>query len=240
VRSLIVNADDFGRSHGINQGVAIAHSRGIVTSASLMVRWPAAIEAADLARSLPRLSLGLHLDLSEWEYDQDRWVPVYEVVTGDPEEVEAEIRRQLSLFRSLVGRDPSHLDSHQHVHRAEPVRSLLSELSAELGVPLRSVTDGIEYRGDFYGRTAKSEPLPEALTPAAFHDVVRSLRSGTSELGCHPATEIDFASSYSRERLVELDVLCAPETRAALEIEDVELISFHEAARLGGRDRPDP
>lgn len=80
MRSLIVNADDFGRSHGINEGVAVAHSRGIVTSASLMVRWPAAVEATEIGRSMPALSVGLHLDLSEWEYDQDRWLPIYEVV----------------------------------------------------------------------------------------------------------------------------------------------------------------
>jgi predicted glycoside hydrolase/deacetylase ChbG (UPF0249 family) len=239
-RRLIVNADDFGRSHGINRGVAVAHSRGIVTSASLMVRWPGAVEAAELARSMPALSVGLHLDLSEWEYDQDRWLPIYEVVNGDSADVAAEIRRQLSLFRSLIDRDPSHLDSHQHVHRAEPVRSLLVELSKELGVPLRSVTAGIEYRGDFYGRTAKSEPLPEALTPAAFQEVVRSLRPGTSELGCHPAAAIDFTSSYSSERLIELDVLCAPETRTALELESVELVSFHAAARLLPAECADP
>jgi predicted glycoside hydrolase/deacetylase ChbG (UPF0249 family) len=190
-----------------------------------MVRWPAAAEAADIARGLPALSVGLHVDLSEWEYEQGRWRPVYEVVNDDGA-LEGEIRHQLSLFRSLAGRDPSHLDSHQHVHRAEPVRSLLAGLSEELGVPLRSVTDGIEYRGEFYGRTGKSEPLPEALTPAAFQEIIRSLRPGTSELGCHPAAEIDFASSYSAERLIELELLCAPETRVLLETEGVDLVSF--------------
>jgi predicted glycoside hydrolase/deacetylase ChbG (UPF0249 family) len=190
-----------------------------------MVRWPAAPDAAELARSLPALSVGLHLDLSEWVYEQGRWRPVYEVVNEEGD-VATEMRDQLALFRSLVGRDPTHLDSHQHVHRAEPVRSLLAGLSEELGVPLRSVTAGIEYRGDFYGQTAKSEPLPEALTAAAFHEIVRSLRAGTSELGCHPAATIDFSSSYSAERLIELELLCAPETRAVLDSEGVELVSF--------------
>jgi predicted glycoside hydrolase/deacetylase ChbG (UPF0249 family) len=44
---LIVNADDFGQSAGINRGIIAAHEQGMVTSASLMVRWPAAHEAAD-------------------------------------------------------------------------------------------------------------------------------------------------------------------------------------------------
>jgi len=47
---LIVNADDFGQSTGINRGIIEAHERGVVTSASLMVRWPAAIDAAQYAR----------------------------------------------------------------------------------------------------------------------------------------------------------------------------------------------
>lgn len=119
------------------------------------------------------------------------------------------------------------------------MRSLLVKLAEELGVPLRAVTAGIEYRGDFYGKTARSEPLPEALTRAALHEVFRSLRCGTSELGCHPAAAIDFTSSYSRERLIELDVLCASETRAALELENVELVSFRAAAQLVPGERPD-
>ena len=64
-RYLIVNADDFGQSHGVNRGIMQAHRRGIVTSASLMVRWLAASEAAAYAREHPSLSLGLHVDLGE-------------------------------------------------------------------------------------------------------------------------------------------------------------------------------
>ena len=50
-RILIVNADDFGQSPGVNAGVIEAHERGIVTSASMMVCWPAAAGAADYARA---------------------------------------------------------------------------------------------------------------------------------------------------------------------------------------------
>src|SRR5437764_14715271 len=63
VRRLIVNADDFGRSHAINQAVVRAHREGILTTASLMVNGEAALEAIDLARQNPRLGVGLHLTL---------------------------------------------------------------------------------------------------------------------------------------------------------------------------------
>ncbi len=67
-RRLIVNADDFGHSAAVNAGVVEAHERGLVTSASLMVRRPAAAAAAAYARSRPELGLGLHVELGEWVY----------------------------------------------------------------------------------------------------------------------------------------------------------------------------
>src|SRR6266566_1742074 len=127
-RYLIVNADDFGQSPGINRGIVEAHEQGIVTSASMMVRWPDAAEAAAYGAEHPELSLGLHVDLGEWAYRDETWVPVYQVARADnAEDLARELARQLASFRQLVGADPSHLDSHQHVHREGPVRSLMVE-----------------------------------------------------------------------------------------------------------------
>lgn len=63
LRRLIVNADDFGRSHAHNLAVLRAHEQGILTSASLMVNGEAAAEAVEMARQHPRLGVGLHLTL---------------------------------------------------------------------------------------------------------------------------------------------------------------------------------
>src|SRR5262245_60598211 len=98
-RSLIINADDFGRSSGVNLGIITAYEWGIVTSASLMVRWPAATEAARYAQAHPALSLGLHVDLAEWVYRNDEWCVQYRVVdTADAKAVAHEIDRQLATF----------------------------------------------------------------------------------------------------------------------------------------------
>jgi predicted glycoside hydrolase/deacetylase ChbG (UPF0249 family) len=236
-RNLIVNADDFGRSHGINEGVAIAHGRGVVTSASLMVRWPAAEEAAEMASSMPRLSVGLHVDLWEWVFNDGRWEQVYVVVDEDTEAIRRESKRQLTRFRSLLGRNPSHLDSHQNAHRREPMRSVLVALARELRVPLRHCTPGIEYRGDYYGQTARGEALASALTLDALRSIVRSLAPGTSELGCHPALAVDFESSYAAERLVELETLCSRSVSETFETENVALVSFDQAL-AGGPPMP--
>src|SRR6059058_86350 len=101
-RHLIVNADDFGQSHGVNCGIIEAYEKGIVTSASLMVRRPAAEEAATYGREHPELSIGLHLDLCEWIYRDETWSPLYEVVPiDDAFAIAEEVNRQLMTFRRL-------------------------------------------------------------------------------------------------------------------------------------------
>src|SRR5687767_8712154 len=120
-RYLIVNADDFGYGTWVNDGILEAHECGIVTSTSLMVRQPAARDAVVASRAHAALDIGLHLDLGEWAYRHNEWQPVYQVVdVGDAAAVWAEVRRQLATFQDMVGRDPTHLDSHQHVHLREP------------------------------------------------------------------------------------------------------------------------
>jgi len=222
-RTLIVNADDLGASAGTNAGIVRAHEEGIVTSASLMVDGPAAEEAARYARARGALSVGLHLDLGEWAYRDGQWVARYERLPA-----EREIPRQLERFRALLGRDPTHLDSHQHVHREEPVASLLGALAERLGVPLRGC-GAIAYRGDFYGQTGKGEPLPELVSAAALIAIVERLAPGTTELGCHPGLDAELDSDYRLERLAEVEALCDPRVRAALARERVRLRGFSDA-----------
>jgi predicted glycoside hydrolase/deacetylase ChbG (UPF0249 family) len=234
-RYLIVNADDFGLSEGVNRGIIRAHEQGILTSASLMVRWPAAGEAAQYANKRPQLSVGLHLDLAEWIFRNDEWVALYQVVSAeDPAAVSTEVARQLEAFRRLMGRDPTHLDSHQHSHRNEPVRTIVSELAQKLSVPLRSFTPGIEYCGDFYGQTGEGEPYPEGISLAGLLRTLQNLPAGTTELGCHPGDDERLDSVYRLERLQEVTVLCDPKVRSEVESAGIKLISF---ADLPGRAR---
>jgi chitin disaccharide deacetylase len=233
-RSLIVNADDFGQSTGVNRGVIRAHELGIVTSASLMVRWDAAAEAAAYARAHPSLSVGLHLDLAEWVCRSGTWVTVYEVVPADdPAAVTAEVDRQLVAFRRLVGRDPTHLDSHQHVHREEPARSILVERARELGVPLRHFALSVRYCGEFYGQCADGTPLPDSISVARLLQLLARLPAGVTELACHPAETADLRSMYASERRTELRTLCDPLVRAAVVEHGIRLISFQDIAASG-------
>lgn len=229
MKSLIVNADDFGLSAGVNRGIIECAEHGILTSASLMVRWPAAIKAAEYAKSNRKISVGLHMDLGEWVLRDGNWELLYTVVdTTDANAVRSEIHRQLSEFRRLVGRAPSHLDSHQHVHRKEPARSVMIQLAHELGVPLREFTPGIRYCGDFYGQGGEGESLPELLTVSNFKSILASLHDEITELGCHPGYSDDLISPYRIERAKEVSVLCDPETRAVLKAAGFRLRNFEQ------------
>jgi predicted glycoside hydrolase/deacetylase ChbG (UPF0249 family) len=226
-RYLIVNADDFGQSHGVNRGIMKAHRRGIVTSASLMVRWPAASEAAAYAREHPSLSLGLHVDLGEKFYRSGEWLPLYTVVPlQDVTAIMKEVSRQLEIFRCLMGREPSHIDSHQHVHLREPARSIFVDTARHLGIPLRHCCPQVRYRGSFYGQTAEGTPLPDAISVEGLIHILETLPSGCTELGCHPADGCDLDTMYCRERMEELRVLCDPRVRTAIQTMGIELRSF--------------
>ena len=229
-RHVIVNADDFGLSPGVNSGIIDAFERGILTSTSLMVRQPAAEAAAEYARANPSLGVGLHVDLGEWVCVRGHWMVRYMVVPIDakfPRFID-EIQRQLDRFRELVGREPSHIDSHQHFHRHEPVRSGLYRISASLGLPLREMTPAVGYCGQFYGQSGRGDAYPELLSPDSLSRILQSLPPGITELACHPATAVDFESSYARERLLEHASLCDPRVLKTVVAAGLKLISFND------------
>jgi chitin disaccharide deacetylase len=232
-RVLIVNADDFGRAPGITRGVARAFDEGLVTSTSLMTRWPAAGLAVQLAAARPRLGVGLHLDLGEWVYREGAWAPTYDVVDLDSATaVEREVGAQLEAFRALVGGDPTHVDSHQHVHRSHAASARAAAALADgLGVPLRGAARAVRHCGEFYGRTARGEPYPDGIGVANLRRLVSDLPSGITELGCHPGDDPGEDPLYGPERVSELHVLCDPAVRAAVERAGVRLASFADLGR---------
>jgi len=216
MRLLIVNGDDFGLSPGVNEGILAAHTSGILTSTSMMVFAPAAAEAADAASMHPGLSVGMHF-VADGSVDLD-----------DPAQAHAAFQRQLGRFRELVGRDPTHVDSHHHVHSQFGRMPVFGVLVQPLGVPLRH--DGrVAYVGGFW---AQWEPavsnLENVRRPFLRHLVQTEVLEGMTELACHPARVTgDFNSSYLDEREVELATLTEPGLKEELEGLGVTLVSYH-------------
>jgi predicted glycoside hydrolase/deacetylase ChbG (UPF0249 family) len=217
MRLLIVNGDDFGMARGVNEGIIEAHTNGILTSTSLMVLAGAATEAAAMADAHPELSVGLHF-VEGGSADLD-----------DPAEAERAFKRQLECFRELMGRDPTHVDSHHHVHRDDGRMKIFKALVEPLGVPLRN--DGqVAYIGGFW---PEWEPgvinLDYIRRPFLRRLVETEVREGFNEVGCHPGRMTDdLKSSYMRERELELQTLTEEGLREELEAAGVRLASYHE------------
>jgi predicted glycoside hydrolase/deacetylase ChbG (UPF0249 family) len=159
VRRLIINADDFGLTTGVNRAIVEAHERGVVSSATLMANGQAFDEAAKLAGSRPRLGVGCHVVLvdgiplvrhaaSRTLLDRRRsisGVPRFREGIGKfaalallgrlaPDEIEAEATAQIRKLQS-AGIAVTHLDSHKHTHMFPHVFRPLLRAAKACGVP---------------------------------------------------------------------------------------------------------
>ncbi|MBN1284785.1 MAG: ChbG/HpnK family deacetylase [Anaerolineae bacterium] len=154
-KRLIVNADDLGRSAGVNRGIFEAHTNGIVTSTTVMINMPGAPAAIEYALAhAPSLGVGLHLNLTTGAplckrdhvaslvdaggdfHHISRWAAVYDRFSAG--DFERELRAQVERFVALAGRPPDHLDAHHHASYLHPaaLRALL-DLAAEYNIPTR-------------------------------------------------------------------------------------------------------
>jgi predicted glycoside hydrolase/deacetylase ChbG (UPF0249 family) len=251
VKRLIVNADDFGRTRGVNAGVLEAHLFGIVTSATVMVLEPAAEEGVSEAfRRAPSLSFGLHFVLTGGGLPASplERVPSLLVEGRFPrfpadfpaelvaEEISLELEAQVFLFEKMAGRPPSHLDSHHHSALHPSIQPVFAEAARVRGIPVRASSaaarDSLRAAGArtpdrfveaFYGEGASAENL---------RTILRSLPDEeTSELMCHPGRadeRLTAGSSYAREREREVALLCDPELKTLIPQQGIELVSFRE------------
>ena len=142
---LIVNADDFGLSKGQNYGIVEACRHGVVTSTTAMVNGDAIEHAAELSRALPELGVGMHFVLTlgmpltpmpglTREGQLGKWIwQMAEQGTLPLDEITRELDCQFNRFVDLFGREPTHIDSHHHVHMIPPSSPLWPSLPAVKG-----------------------------------------------------------------------------------------------------------
>ena len=209
-RHLVVNGDDLGMSSGVNRGIVEAHRHGILTSASLMVDRPAAQEAAVLARALPTLSVGLHLELEREAGTQ----------------VRAAMRDQLDRFERLMGRLPSHVDSHRDVHRYADVLPHAQELALGLDVPLRGHSP-VRCVTVFYGQWAGEDHPEQVSVESLIRILGGEVGDGVTEIVCHPGyADPPLGSSYASVREAELHTLCDPRVAEFLIRARIQLANF--------------
>jgi predicted glycoside hydrolase/deacetylase ChbG (UPF0249 family) len=229
---LIINADDFGASTGVNRGILECHTRGIVTSTSLMVTGRAVAEAVSISRDHPRLDVGLHWDI--WGEEDELGFDINDLIA-----VRDEFRQQVDKFYCLLGRMPTHIDSHRHVHLRGKLLPVFRELVEPLGVPLR-YDSRVRCVGGFYAQWEwMVTDLEHVSVPALQRMLHEEVDEGWTEFLCHPGYRSpDFTSVYLRERETEVHTLTDPRIRHTIEQLGICLASYADylAAGVGVND----
>ena len=149
---LIINADDFGLCESVNKGIVEAHTKGVLTSTTLMANMPAADQAVDLAKNLPALGLGVHLNLTagkpvcrdailncllnaEGDFALSPGkLALASLITG---KVRTAIETELAFqIQWLIDRGikPTHLDSHKHFHSFPTIFPIVCRLAKRFGI----------------------------------------------------------------------------------------------------------
>lgn len=219
---LIVNADDFGFSHGVNHGIIDSYLYGIVNSTTMMMTMAGTNHAIQLAKKHPKLRLGIHLVLTCGKPLLDNVPSLVDdngyfksLSTFNPkvislEELEREWTVQIERFIH-TGLKPTHIDSHHHVHTLKELNSVVKNLSAKYRLPVRkngfNSIDGVDSFSDvslfdFYGEGVNLDYFTK------LNDRIKD--DMTVEVMCHPAyldNHLLHGSSYAIQRLTELEIL---------------------------------
>lgn len=220
---ILFNADDFGLTKGVTDGIIQAHTNGILTSTTLMMNGNAVAYAVEEAKKYPSLNIGVHLVLTYGkplchdvpdlinEQGSFKYSSSYLTMAApDPAQVRKEWKAQIEAFLK-TGLSLHHLDSHHHVHGWEPLKEIIIELSKEYNVPVR------------YMDTLKHEQeilLTEMLYDGFYgdgvnEDIFKKLKQmdfGSIEVMTHPAIvdeSLRQVSSYQDKREKELEILCS-------------------------------
>jgi predicted glycoside hydrolase/deacetylase ChbG (UPF0249 family) len=243
---LIVNADDFGLTAGVSRGILEAHRNGIVTSTTLLVNRaipPAQVEELKASG----LGVGLHLNLTLGAPVADpKRVP--SLVDGegrfirDPREAAArakideariELGTQIDAFRKIMGRFPTHLDTHHHVGQLTPILGLVLDFARAIKVPVRSQDAQVRAAARTLGLRTPDHFIGEAGQEAYWSREralaqLAALPMGLSEFMTHPGyfdEELAY-SRYGRQRETELAGLTDPEVRQAAARNGIRLAHF--------------
>jgi len=243
MRALIVNADDFGLTRGVSAGILEAHRHGIVTSSTVLVTADVDRRQLDEARDTG-LGLGLHVNLTLGKPltrgrslvdGGGRFVrdPRRAADIAEAKDVRAEVEAQIARFEKLVGRLPTHLDSHHHVGLYPPVRDVVLDVARALGLPVRSQDAAARVRARSAGLRTTDHFFGEAgpgayWSPARTLALLRALPPGVSEFMAHPGRFDDDLgySRFGRQLEIELAGLGGAGARGAAAALGITLCHF--------------
>lgn len=253
MRKLIINADDFGLTPGVNEGILRGLTAGIVSDTTLMVNTDHTAAAVALLKQSGRKAAGLHLNLTCGApilpaadvpslvdaAGRFRRPAVAAAVALKPVDAARELAAQVEKFLA-TGLEPTHLDSHHHIHAYPALQDIVIDLARRLAVPLRQT--GPAHRKRI---TAAGVACPDHFTTAFYGAgvsrenlaaIIAGHQDGVLEVMCHPAVADDLLpriSSYSGDRPRELALLTDPAMKALLAEAGIELVSYAALIQAG-------
>lgn len=244
MKYLIINADDFGLSAPVNEGIIRAFEAGGITNATLMVKRDFAGEAVRFAKNKPSLPLGLHLDLDDLlggaEQGDERFnLDRIETMLQDDsffKRLDAEIDEQISTFKE-TGLELTHIDGHHHLHAIPRIFQLLIEKMASHGIKTVRLSQKfdlvkyppIEWDYSFFEEMKtllKQNGIiytDHFITGWQAYDL-QKMAEGVTELMTHPGTTEQW-------RIDELNTLTSGKWTDALNEQGIVLTSFRELAK---------
>jgi len=217
-RYLIVNADDFGMSRGISDGILDAYRNGIVTSTSIMVDGPAAIYAARLASKHINLTVGLHGVLSHYGGNT---VANYQ----------RQLDRQLKIYRHIFNKKPTHFDLHGVPSTTRFMAFATTMFIRRHNLHFRG-EDNMNVIKDFYGMRG-GQPAHENINVNSLKRKLRAMPLGVSCLVCHPGrTNNRLTDIYRQARNLELDTLTSRQICSSIEEGNIILINHKREVKI--------
>ncbi len=253
---LIIHADDYGLTRSVSKGIIRAYLDGVVTSTSVMINLAQKAEIIELLEN-PSLDIGVHLNLTVgksvlpkekiphlvdkngyFHKRKTRERPVNDegiVIFDDVpvEEIILEMETQIQHFCGF-GLEPTHLDTHHHIHADPKVLEAVIFSASNHNLPLRTINS--EMREKVRSRGVRTNDYFEgrffglnSINLQNLTNIFADISDGVTELMCHPgefSDELRDISGYVDERQSELDVLINPELPVLINDEGIELINW--------------
>lgn len=241
MKYLIVNADDFGLTEGVNNGIVESYKNGIVRSTTMLANSKAFDHGVKLSGENPGLAIGVHLALtigkpltsglktivdSEGNFFK---ISVIEekIPSFDENELETEFTAQIEKILN-AGIKVTHFDSHHHVHMLPKINAMTVKLAKKYGVSIRKIKG---FENDVPTTSEFSEKFyAGGVTVKGFEELINSYDNVESlETMCHPAIvddELLGMSSYAKQRTEELNIVTCKDIKEFIESKGIKLVNY--------------
>lgn len=239
---LVINADDFGYTEGVNLGIISAYKNGIVSSCTIMANMPGFDQAVELLEANPGLGCGVHMTLTchkpiikSHKTIVDNNGNFYKRATKeilqliDLDEVYEEFCAQIDKVISS-GIKITHLDSHHHVHGLKELKPVIEKIVNKYELPIRG---GFEYKTEikdivpvidsFYADKVDYSYFEKNIDEIKKHKIC--------DLMCHPSFVDEFllnSTSYALQRTKEHSILTYKNIKDFLELNEIEIVTYED------------